>query len=652
MPAAFGRFRVLHQIGAGSLGPVFRGEDPTDGRIVAIKVIRLNLTPEKAHDVVEGLRALQERLPPHPAVADLLAAGLHDGHPYFVSAFAAGQSLDVALREFGPAVLPDALPRLRALASGLDACAESWSWHGNLHPRDIVIEEARTLLVGLGVAPILERTGARVPMRRPYTALEVIGGRPTSPASDQYALAAIAFEWLFGRRAPGPAGAPLTMPALPGVDRDVLSEAFSSALAADPGLRFESCSAFAHAIGRAVSDEELSTKEETSARDGGRVAPRPLPLVDEEPGVAGHEDIDEDAEAMVRAEVAAVADAVADLMLARETTEAAAPAVPGVPLEVHADEPAIFEPVALEPFVEEPLIDDVRVDDARVDEPAVAAPAVVAWQGSLSATAPEPPSRRGFGGPALVAALVVGAVIGAAAMFAVTRSGPADPSAVASREFTDAPLAAETAEVAKAPAPETPESKAAAAAPREPAVAPALGTGTSVAVAPAVRAKSTGGRLLVRSTPSGAAVQVNGVERGVTPLTLHYLPLGTHTVRVSRPGFSRAEQRITLTAERPSRSVEARLVSERAASPAATPSRAEAREASTGTLTVDSRPAGSSVSIDGRDVGRTPLTLRDVRPGVRTVRITRPGYRPWTTTVTIEAGKPARVAASLGTDEH
>ena len=44
---SFGPFRVLHQIGAGVLGPVFRAYDPESERLVAIKLFRLDLPPER-----------------------------------------------------------------------------------------------------------------------------------------------------------------------------------------------------------------------------------------------------------------------------------------------------------------------------------------------------------------------------------------------------------------------------------------------------------------------------------------------------------------------------------------------------------------------------------------------------------------------------
>ncbi len=54
----YGRFRILHQIGAGSVGPVFRGEDSETRRPVVIKVIRVGLTPERVAVVGPALRAV------------------------------------------------------------------------------------------------------------------------------------------------------------------------------------------------------------------------------------------------------------------------------------------------------------------------------------------------------------------------------------------------------------------------------------------------------------------------------------------------------------------------------------------------------------------------------------------------------------------
>ncbi|SVE58375.1 uncharacterized protein METZ01_LOCUS511229, partial [marine metagenome] len=47
-PGAFGPFRVMHQIGIGVLGPVFRTYDPESDRLVAVKAFSLDFLPEQA----------------------------------------------------------------------------------------------------------------------------------------------------------------------------------------------------------------------------------------------------------------------------------------------------------------------------------------------------------------------------------------------------------------------------------------------------------------------------------------------------------------------------------------------------------------------------------------------------------------------------
>lgn len=66
-----------------------------------------------------------------------------------------------------------------------------------------------------------------------------------------------------------------------------------------------------------------------------------------------------------------------------------------------------------------------------------------------------------------------------------------------------------------------------------------------------------------------------------------------------------------------------------------------------GTLQVDSRPRGARVFVDGRLVGTTPLSVPDVSPGVRAVRIDLNGYQRWVASVNVAPGSRQRVAASL-----
>ena len=74
---------------------------------------------------------------------------------------------------------------------------------------------------------------------------------------------------------------------------------------------------------------------------------------------------------------------------------------------------------------------------------------------------------------------------------------------------------------------------------------------------------------------------------------------------------------------------------------------ASAEAAGPGSVQVLSRPSGAQVILDGRSVGKTPVTIPDVSAGPHDVRLELPGFTRWATTVDVEAGRPTRVKASL-----
>ena len=179
---------------------------------------------------------------------------------------------------------------------------------------------------------------------------------------------------------------------------------------------------------------------------------------------------------------------------------------------------------------------------------------------------------------------------------------------------------------ATAPSPEAPS-------PVTPASRGAGGRGAA-----GLEAANQSGRLLIRSTPSGALVLIDGEARGETPLAVRGLALGTHSITVTPGVGPRWERQVTLTAERPSASFEIGADEDW---PAAT------AKVDPGVLEINSRPSGARVWMDGALVGTTPLMLSDVNGGSHSVRIEMPGYRPWTTAIAVAPGARARVAASL-----
>jgi hypothetical protein len=159
-------------------------------------------------------------------------------------------------------------------------------------------------------------------------------------------------------------------------------------------------------------------------------------------------------------------------------------------------------------------------------------------------------------------------------------------------------------------------------------------------------------RLLVQSTPAGARVFVDGREQGRTPATVLDLPRGPHRLRLARAGYADEDRRIVVTAAGSTQSVMIELKRPAAIAPAAARAPAPLRQATpdlfTGTaLSVDSRPGGARVFIDGRLVGMTPISVAQVGAGAHAIRLERDGYRRWSSSIRMVAGEPNRVTASL-----
>ncbi|RIH90527.1 PEGA domain protein [Calidithermus terrae] len=66
----------------------------------------------------------------------------------------------------------------------------------------------------------------------------------------------------------------------------------------------------------------------------------------------------------------------------------------------------------------------------------------------------------------------------------------------------------------------------------------------------------------------------------------------------------------------------------------------------TGTLVIDSNPAGATVYINGQRAGTTPATLT-LDSGQYSVQLTYPGYEPYRTTLSVEGGTSTRISANL-----
>ena len=525
----------------------------------------------------------------HPVLAVPRATGIDGVSAYLAQDFAAADSLDIVIRENGPAPMAEALRVAGQLAAALDYAADRGVFHGSLHPRDILLSEQDIRIAGIGVTPALERAGLAAPVRLPYTAPERIGGGAWDRRADVFSLAATVYELLCGRRVAGTGDdAAVSLTDVQGADPQALRKVFARALADEPADRFETATAFADALKEATepsvaiapvevaapeaeAEAAPAPKPKRASRAGLRVvAPKPAPPV-EEPQLP-----------LLTEEVPAVQEVQAE----------------PEPIALASPQPSSPEPSVLEPPSPEPRV-------VFMPPPASSHTSAPVW-------------------PIAVAA-VIGIALGFGAGYTVAirdRAGVPQTTTAAAPPPVAAPVVQVT----------------------DPPVAPVAET--PVVATPAAFM----GRILVRSTPSGARVVVDGKDRGQTPATIRELTRGEHRIRIARDGYTPAERRVVVSPSQPAQTLSVRLAKE-PASPKPTAKAGEPVEkvsaAAMGTLVVESRPQGASVLIDGRPVGTTPVSVGDVKAGNHAVRLERDGYRIWNAPVKVTAGEQNRVTASL-----
>ena len=672
---------MLHQIGIGTLGPVFRTYEPTRDRLVAVKAFRLDIVPEQAHALADALNRAPESALFHPSIVEPLAAGVEGTVAYRAEEYVAAESLDVAMRHYAPAPIDTALPFITQLAGAIDFARAAGVGHGGLHPRDVFVTPDEARATGFGVVEALEQVGIRAPIRRPYSAPERIAGANWGTPADVFSLAAITFELLTARR---PAGAGAQIGALPDGDgAAALHRVLARAMDDDPSRRYPTALAFAGALESAARGET-----QTASAAGELAVEKALDpvatAVDDvtlhgaaadlalSPDVIEHRDADDDTTLLDSPDdrhsstAPTLFDDDPDDTLGDMTANAAEP-------ERFADDfvEAEDEPPSLLPPADIPVVRTPTPPFLHETEPArtvgeapqivVAEPDLAVGETDTDAERYEVPERSSFPVLPFGLGLVLGLLIGfAAGYFVLTRDRLPPAPATVPRVGTRAPSPLPTGPATpKTPGQYseqrvTPPGPAGNASP-PPRGAAAAAAAPEVMPPPRNERPATTGRLVVKSTPAGAAVTLDGRWRGRTPLTLD-LGFGTYVVRVVRDGFRVARDQVTLSSRDSSHTIEARL--ERTAPAAASPRRssgtaapgsapADAPASYTGSLFVDSRPRGATVLLDGASVGVTPLSLPEVPVGSHVVRIEMAGKKTWTTSTRIVSGKLERVTGSL-----
>ncbi|MFE5703483.1 protein kinase [Rhodococcus koreensis] len=198
-------FDDAEEIGRGGFGVVYRCTQEDLDRTVAVKVLTVELDDENRARFFREQRAMG-RLTGHPNIVNILQVGATDsGRLYIVMPYHPQDSLDVRIRRHGPLPVEEALRLGVKMAGAVETAHRLGILHRDVKPANILLTDyGEPELADFGIAHItggFETATGAVTGSPAYTAPEVLGGDPPSPAADVYGLGATLFSALTGHAA-------------------------------------------------------------------------------------------------------------------------------------------------------------------------------------------------------------------------------------------------------------------------------------------------------------------------------------------------------------------------------------------------------------------------------------------------------------------
>lgn len=271
MGKQFGHYRLMSLLGKGGFAEVYLGQHVYLDTHAAIKVMDTELTSEYVELFRTEARNLARLI--HPHIVRLLDFGIEDTMPYLVMDYAPHGTLRRQYARGAQLPVATVISHVRQVAEALQFAHDEKLVHRDVKPENMLLGRNNEILLSdFGIAVVAHSTRS---LRTQddigtvsYMAPEQLQ-KKSRPASDQYALGVIAYEWLTGTLPF--TGAPIEVamqhlteappplrqivPTLsPAIEQVVLR-----ALTKDPEKRFDSIREFARALEQASYSETAPT---------------------------------------------------------------------------------------------------------------------------------------------------------------------------------------------------------------------------------------------------------------------------------------------------------------------------------------------------------------------------------------------------------
>ena len=264
-----GNYRLVQLLGQGGFAEVYLGEHLYLGTMAAIKVLRTELASDEVEHFQSEARTIARLV--HPHIVRVLEFGIENTTPFLVVDYAPNGNLRKQHPRGAPLPLATIVGYVRQIASALQYAHDQRVIHRDVKPENMLLGRRNEVLISdFGIALVTSThyhstQGAQDLVGTiAYMAPEQIHAHAL-PASDQYALGVVIYEWLCGTRPfqgsfteiavkHALASPPPLREIAPGVS-EAVGDVVMRALAKDPQQRFPSMHDFAVALEQAYLRE-------------------------------------------------------------------------------------------------------------------------------------------------------------------------------------------------------------------------------------------------------------------------------------------------------------------------------------------------------------------------------------------------------------
>lgn len=281
-----GRYRIDELIGRGGMASVYRGQDLTLGRAVAIKILKRELAADGAFRTRFRLEAQAASRMAHPAVVRVYDAGEDveigpDGSshplPYIIMELVHGRLLKDMISAGGVSIA-DAIRYTDGILEALEYSHRAGVVHRDIKPGNVMVTpQGQVKVMDFGIARAVSDSSSTVAETTAiigtaaYFSPEQAKGEPVDARADLYSAGVVLYELLAGR-APFRGETPVAVayqhvseaPLAPSEVVETIPRSLDAivlrALAKDPFQRFQDAASFREALDAAVDGRSPSKR--------------------------------------------------------------------------------------------------------------------------------------------------------------------------------------------------------------------------------------------------------------------------------------------------------------------------------------------------------------------------------------------------------